>query len=90
MENPKGSKKMVAIQNGFRENSGRGIVYPPDNTGIMTIEFPFSMRLSKLPTFLSMRTITFSSGKEEGKIFLNGVGLSKTKFFVRVPATSAR
>ncbi len=65
-------------------------VYPPDNMGMMTIEFPFSIKLSKLPTFLSMRIMTFSSGKDEGKILLNGVGLSKTKFFVRVPTTSAR
>jgi hypothetical protein len=65
-------------------------VYPPDNIGMMTIEFPFSIKLSKLPTFLSMRIMTFSSGKDEGKILLNGVGLSKTKFFVRDPTTSAR
>ena len=65
-------------------------IYPPDNIGMMTTKFPFSMRLSKLPTFLSMRIMTFSSGKEEGKIRLNGVGLSKFKFFVRAPATSAR
>jgi hypothetical protein len=65
-------------------------VYPPDNTGMTTIEFPFSIRLSKLPTFLSMRIMIFFSGKDEGKILLNGVGLSKTKFFVRVPTTSAR
>lgn len=64
--------------------------YPPDNTGMMTIEFPSSIKLSKLPTFSSMRIMTLSSGKGEGKIFLNGVGLSKTKFFVRAPTTSAR
>jgi hypothetical protein len=65
-------------------------VYPPDNIGMMTIEFPFSIKLSKLPTFLSMRIMTFSSGKDEGKILLKGVGLSKTKCFVRAPTTSAR
>ena len=65
-------------------------VYPPETIGMMTIEFPFSIKLSKLPTLLSMRTMTFSSGKDEGRMLLNGVGLSKTKCFVRVPTTSAR
>jgi len=69
---------------------GNSKVYPPDNIGMMTIEFPFSIKLSKLPSFLSMRTMTFFSGKDGGKILLNGVGLSKTKCFVRVPTTSAR
>jgi hypothetical protein len=66
------------------------IDYPPDIIGIMMTKFSFSIKLSKLPTFLSMRIMTFSSGKDEGKILLNGVGLSKTKFFVRAPTTSAR